>query len=346
MDPVSLRWLRSWQVIRESRSHPPLAVPLSTGQVLIIERSVDAPETGAVFLLDMSSKAPRKRLLSKHGRYGQLKLKDGRVMLAAGGDAWNRGSRVQMIDTKRLQAIAVAPMPEAISHMSGVELADGSVLYFGGTPLRCGPDHLGKPCSEQPATASYRYFPNDDRWELVPNLKIHFASGWYWDTGNSYQTNQWARRDALVRRNGDFVYLDSGNHWQRDSEIDALPPTQLIRWRPGNPPNELAPLRTRRTYATLLELKPTTKRGVNRPKLVVVGGFEGSEQGYFGKPAVTTEYFDDRKKRWRPGPTAHFPGGAAFRLANGRIFKLSLKTDFSESGYQPITSSSRAPASR
>ena len=335
LDLASMRWLRSKQLIRQARTLPPLAIPLNTGQVMVFERS----ETGAVFLLDMSGAAPQKRLLSKQGRYGQLKLKDGRVMLAAGGDAWNRGSRVQMIDTRRLQATVVAPMPEAISHMSGVELKDGSVLFFGGTPPRCGPDHFGKPCSEQPATASYRYFPKADRWEAVPDLKVHFASGYFWDTGNWNITNQWTRRDALVRRNGDFVYLDAGNHWQANTESDALSPTRLMRWRSGNPAIELAPLQTRRTYATLLELNAAGKNRAKQPRLVVVGGFEGkkdhsSTQGPFEKPTVSTEYFDDHKKRWLPGPSANYAGGAAFKLANGRIFKLSLKTAFSDGGYQ------------
>lgn len=334
LDVSSMHWLRSKQLIRKARTFSPLAVPLATGQVLVFERSFNAPETGAVFLLDMSGTVPHKRLFSTHGRYGQLKLKDGRVMLAAGGTTWSRGSQVQMIDTRRLQATVVAPMPEAISHMSGVELLDGSALFFGGTPPRCGPDHFGKPCSEKPATASYRYFPKADRWEWVPNLNIPFANGWFWDTGNSEITSQWPRQDALVRRNGDFVYLDSGNHWQSET----LSPTRVMHWRPGSPPNELAPLQTRRTHATLLELKATRSGKAHRPKLVILGGFERkqdqSTQGPFENPMVSTEYFDDHKKRWLPGPSAHYPGGAAFKLANGRIFKLSLKSGFSEHGYQ------------
>lgn len=99
-----------------------------------------------------------------------------------------------------------------------------------------------------------------------------------------------------------------------------------MRWRLGEAaPSAVAPLPQRRTQATLLELHGSAKTR----RIAVVGG-----QADYATPLRSTLLLDERAQRWRTGPTAHYPGGTAVQLKNGRIFKLSLKTSFADGGYQ------------
>lgn len=314
LDPQHLRWVRSRQNFPESPW--PRVAPLSTGQALVF-----GFDNGNVYRLDQQAVPLRGQLLSAHGRFGAVALRDGSVLLAGDGQQWSPSNRVQRIDTQQRQAHSAAPMPWAISYQSGMELADRSVLYFGGTPAGCAPSSLGEPCSQQEAMPSFRYFPAQDRWETVPELRIHFAYGWHWDTGNSDLVSQWPRHDVLRRRNGDLLYLEAGNAWQRVPEGQAPAPVQLMRWHPGQPLKEVATLPEHRTQATLLELPDGS--------LAVIGG-----QSSHAAPLRSTLLLDERLQRWRFGPQANYPGGTAVQLKNGRIFKLSLKDLFADSGYQ------------
>lgn len=319
LDPQRLRWVQSRQSFPESPW--PRVAPLSNGQALVF-----GFENGNAYLLDRQATLPRGQLLAPHGRFGAVQLRNGRVMLAGDGEQWNPNNRVQQLDTRQRQAHSTAPMPWAVAYQSGLTLADRSVLYFGGTPPGCAPSSLGEPCSQQEAMPSFRYLPAQDRWEVLPELRIHFAYGGYWDTGNSYMVSQWPRHDVLLRRNGDLLYLDAGNPWQRPPEGQAPTTVQLMRWRLGQSPTAVAPLPEQRTQATLLELPSTTTKG----RLAVIGG----RSHHATSPLRSTLLLDERLQRWRPGPLAHYPGGTAVQLKNGRIFKLSLKDSFAESGYQ------------
>ncbi|WP_295577649.1 hypothetical protein [uncultured Lamprocystis sp.] len=213
-------------------------------------------------------------------------------------------------------------------YLSGLELKDRTILAFGGLPPGCDPSSPGDQCIDRPAQPSYRYFPREDRWEEVPGLAIHFATGQNWDNGNSGIATRWSRNDALVRRNGDFVYLDSGNMLKGRS--DSAPPltTRLVRWRPGQAPQPLAPLHQGRDQATLLELADG--------RLVALGGqTRASAVAADGTcPDCATEIFDDKTGRWKIGPSAAYPGGRAVKLANGRIFKLCLTGWDAGGGYR------------
>ncbi|MFC4788486.1 MULTISPECIES: Kelch repeat-containing protein [Giesbergeria] len=318
LDPQSLRWVRSRQNFPESPW--PRVAPLANGQALVL-----GFDNGEVYKLDQQTKPDRGHLLSAHGRFGVVRQHHGGVLLAGAGQQWSPSNRVQRIDTSQRQAHSAAPMHWPIAYLSGLELADRSVLYFGGAPTGCAPSSWGEPCSQQEAMPSFRYFPAQDRWETVPDLRIHFAHGWHWDTGNSDVVSQWPRHDVLRRRNGNVWYLEAGNPWQRPPEGQAPAPVRLMRWHAGGPPQEVLPLPQHRTQATLLEL-PATAQG----RLVaVVGG-----QSNHTTPLRSTLLLDERTQRWRSGPPAHYPGGMAVQLHNGRIFKLSLKTQFADSGYQ------------
>lgn len=318
LDPHSLRWLRSRQRFLESPW--PRVAPLSDGRALVF-----GFDNGDTYLLERQTTLPRGQLLAPNGRFGAVLLHDGRVMLAGDGQTWSPSNRVQQLDTRQRQAHSAAPMPWTLAYQSALALKDGSVLYFGGTPPGCIPSSYGEPCSKQAAMPSFRYLPAQDRWEIVADLRLHFSHGGYWDTGNSDMVSQWPRHDVLQRRNGDVLYLDTGNPWQRLPEGQAPAAVQLMRWRLGQPAIAVAPLPEYRTQATLLELPGagTTRR------IAVVGG-----QADYATPLRSTLVWDERVQRWRAGPPAHYPGGTAVPLKNGRIFKLSLKTSFAESGYQ------------
>ena len=319
LDPDSLRWLRSRQDFPESPW--PRVAPLSGGRAVVF-----GFDNGDTYLLERQTTTPPGQLLSAHGRFGAVQLQDGRVMLAGDGQTWHPSNRVQLLDIPKRQAHSAAPMPWTLAYQSGLALQDGSVLYVGGTPPGCIPSSQGAPCNQQTAMPSFRYLPDQDRWETLSDLRLHFAHGGYWDTGNSDMVSQWPRHDVLQRRNGEVLYLEAGNPWQQPAEGQAPATVQLMRWRLGEAaPSAVAPLPQRRTQATLLELHGSAKTR----RIAVVGG-----QADYATPLRSTLLLDERAQRWRTGPTAHYPGGTAVQLKNGRIFKLSLKTSFADGGYQ------------
>jgi len=331
LDLKTLHWGRSRQTLHTDCPH---VAPLSTGQTLVFLR-----HEGKILLVDPMRESIPGRFAYGHTRWGEVRLKGGGLFLAGGGTRWYPNNRPEMLAARAMRPQQIAPLPMRLGYLSGIELADKTILVFGGLPPGCGPDGFcGKQTAAQP---SYRYFPQEDRWELVPNLAIPFAKGQFWDSGNSDIVSQWPRNDALLRRNGDFVYLDSG--YILGPSGDDLPlTTMLSRWRPGmEAPQALAPLRDGRTYATLLELADA--------RLAVIGGLArhaardradacfGCAETVGAAPpefARTTEIFDDKTKQWVSGPIPHHAGGRAVRLANGRIFKLSMKDWGAESGYR------------
>lgn len=329
LDPVSLRWIRSRKKLPGNAYYTNIA-PLSTGQVLVFVR-----ERGRVLLLDPMREAVPGRFTYDHARWGEVKLQGGGLFFGSGGDEWHPNNRPEILKPPALLPQSIIPMPEQLGFLSGVELPDTTILMFGGLPPRCGPDgNYGDHCKKS-AQPSYRYFPQENRWERVPDLAVHFAQGQSWESYDGYPRN-----DTLLQKNGDFVFLDSGNAFELE-DGNAPITTTLTRWRIGGAAQPLAPLRQGRTQATLLELADG--------RLVVIGG--RAQQSIIDKKNActdcpnkkvsgplefesTTEIYDDKANQWLPGPIPNHAGGRAVKLANGRIFKLSMKGLGADEGYR------------
>ncbi|HEY3198550.1 MAG TPA: hypothetical protein VGJ57_11095 [Nitrospirales bacterium] len=336
LDPRTLHWHRSQQKLPDT--YAPALGPLSTGEAIVFLR-----EGGRTIVVNPMGEPVPGRFAYSHSYFGEVKLAKGGLLLTGGGDQWhpaNRPEILTLIPSPRSKTIA--PLPKPLGYLSGVEMQDGTLLVFGGLPPRCAPSNYSSDCAKSPAQPSYRYFPTQDRWEEVPELRVPFANGQFWDAGNSDIASQWPRNDAIVRRNGDFIYLNAENSRRREDTDWTPVVTTPVRWRPEGKPMPLALLRKGRTYATLVELADD--------RLAVIGGqaqqeLVALEKECFNCPdefvsvgsmqwARSTEVFDDKAGTWMPGPTANYPGGRAFQLSNGRIFKLSLTGLWSaENGY-------------
>lgn len=320
LDPKTLHWIRSRQKLPQT--YGPRLAPLSTGQAIAF-----LSERGQILLLDPIRAYVPGRFLYNHYRLGEVRLGRGGLLLTGGGTQWDPSNRPEIIKPPYRITQPIPPLPKPLGFLSGIELPDQTILVFGGLPPRCSPSSFGSPCGNLPAQASYRYFPSKNRWEPVPGLSIHFASGQFGRTGDSDITSQWPRNDTLLRRNGDFVYLDSGNTLGlQDNEVFV---TTLIRWHPGISPQPMAHLSQGRLHATLIELADA--------RLAVIGGEVRPSPLNPAEPlqfAPTTEIFNDKVNEWVTGPRPNYAGGRAVKLANGRVFKLSMKNWYVTNGYQ------------
>ncbi|MBC7617571.1 MAG: hypothetical protein H7293_01020 [Candidatus Saccharibacteria bacterium] len=183
----------------------------------------------------------------------------------------------------------------------------------------------------------------NDRWEEVRGLRLNFAIGEPLAYGNSDIATQWPRKDTLVRANGDFVFMNGPTRYELEAQSMTPLVSTLMRWNPTGGTAQLGKLRQARIYATVLEL--------NDRRLVVLGGETGKmlesstdlcpdcsdETVATGamEPTTATEIFDDATGKWRRGPVTNFAGGRAVKLANGKVFKLSLAQRYSaEGGYR------------
>jgi hypothetical protein len=211
-------------------------------------------------------------------------------------------------------------------------------------PYYLHPQHRSRCALPQP---SFRYFPQDKRWQVEPSISTPYTIGYWWQTGNSYFASQWARNDVLVRKNGDVAWIEGGE--ASDSEKEKTPQVSVLKhWKPDvkNPNGkQAAPLRKARTQSTLIEL--------DDGRLAVMGGYAQLERVALEKEcfdcpdefvsigpfqaARSTEVLDESNAVnlvWQGGPVAHYGGGRALKLSNGRVFKLSLIGDFDEQGYR------------
>lgn len=354
-DPPTLGWRRSVERLPRGVSHV-MAEPLRPGRALVLLRETAEPFRGMVTVMSAASGELRpERLVDPHvGYFGEVALPGHRLLLFGAGTHWNPRDAVQRIDMASRLAGAVAPFP-ALARIpvapSGIVLADGSVLVFGGLPPRCAPGYFAfatDACADLGGLPSLRYWPKDDRWDLLPQLAIPFSRGPHWQTGNSERVAQWPRADVAVRRSGELVWVHAADVPARQ-EHDLRPrASPLMAWspaQPDRPPRERARLRKGRTGATLLEL--------DDGRLAVIGGFAQLETVALEKDCLdcpdefvsigpfqaarSTEVLDETdpaRPLWKPGPLAHFAGGKAFRLPGGRIFKLSLSSWDDGDGYQ------------
>jgi hypothetical protein len=227
LDPATLHWRRSRQRLPDTPYCCQVA-PLGTGAAIVF-----LAEQGRILLLEPMREPIPGRLVYRHGSTGEARLRGGAVLLLGGGEPWHSSNRPELLAPPFLKSRPIAPLPRQVGYLSGLELKDGTIIAFGGLPPGCDPSSPADRFTNRPAQPSYRYFPREDRWDEVPGLAIHFATGQNWDNGNSGIATRWPRNDALVRRNGDFVYLDSGSTLKPRSGADPPLTTGLVRWRPG-----------------------------------------------------------------------------------------------------------------
>lgn len=329
LDPKTLHWIRSQQIIPETYS--PKVGPLSTGEALVFLWN----SGGRVLKVDPLRQVPAGHFAYTHGFLGEVRLRDG-ILLTEGTDKWYPQNRLEILRPAPTPASRpIASLPKQLGFVSGVELADRSIVLFGGLPPRCFPTRLEEECARSVPQPTYRYLPKEDRWLEVPGLIIRFANGSSLDSGTLDYASP--RRDAVARRTGGLAFLDGEDERFRKERDWSRIRTTAIEWRPGGQSKPLGQLQHGRTQATLLEL--------NDGRLAVMGG---KAQVNIGKRCIGCAFDTDsigplefatstevlRNGKWAPGPKAHFPGGLAVKLANGRVFKLSLVNQWSaEQGY-------------
>lgn len=324
LDPVSLRWrrfnpalLRKFFTVR--------AVPLSNGDVVVF-MGMD----GAVYRARPAHPLQPGELAYPHWYLGEVALPGHGLMLLNGGNQWHPQNKPEIVHISTQAAAApIAPMPRWLGSNAGVALRDGTVLVFGGLLPGCAggtsdPGH----CTNQPVPPALRYFPAHDRWEEEPGLRIPHARGAPWGTDSDF-TNDSARADVQVRSDGRLIAV-------LDAEGDAgsVEPllSKVLGWRPGEETVALPPLQRGRQQSTLLELdggRMAVVGGQSQPVRIALEpkcaacADEFVSYGPVGASRLT-ETLDAQLREWTPGPKAHFGGGRAVRLANGRIFKMSL----------------------
>ncbi|OQA33262.1 MAG: hypothetical protein BWY57_01341 [Betaproteobacteria bacterium ADurb.Bin341] len=319
LDPKTLRWIRSQQRLPET--YGPSVGPLSTGEALVFLWD----SGGRVLKVGPLQQVPAGHFVYPHGFLGEVRLHDG-ILLYGGGGYWYPQNRLEILRLAPTPASSlIAPLPKPLAYLSGVELADRSIVLFGGSPPRCFPSRLEGECVPARPQPVYRYLPKEDRWLEVSGLSIRFAIGPSLDS----QTMDFAcpRRDAVARRNSGFVFLDGEDERFRQKRDWSRMRTTAYEWRPGGQLKSLGQLQQGRAQVSLLELKDG--------RLAVMGG---QAQVDIGKRCIGCAFDTDSvgplefatstevlsKGKWKPGPKANFPGGLAVKLANGRIFKLSL----------------------
>lgn len=330
--------------------------PLSTGEVLVITRGSPGPLAGIVGRItpsDGTVPAGRLHYSRSEALFHELRA-PGRGLLLVGAGSPRQSDASEWVDAANAQSTELARLPPG-SHWpawpTGVALADASLLVLGGRPQGCAREdaYLPEPgCADRVGQTTWRYQPASRRWEPVPALRVPFSPGPAWQWGNSYRAYQWPRVDLAVRADGVLVWLQGGE-FPDSREREFWPrATALMAWSPAEPqrpPRRIADLRKGRVSASLLTLADG--------RLIVVGGDAQLDRVALEKrcpecpdefvsigpmrPARSTEWLDEsdpRAPRWVNGPMAQFPGGQAFRLANGRIIKLSLREPFGENGVQ------------
>lgn len=319
--------------------------PLSNGGVVEFMR--DKGARVGIVSPEHDASAFSKLLFTHSGYDADIPLRNDMLMLIGDTDTLISSEIISGITRQTIQVPALL-IPQVAPY--GLELEDGSILMFAGLPPGCSPPYYRHPQHQSRCALpqpSFRYFPKDNRWQAEPSISTPYTIGYWWQTGNSYLVSQWARNDALVRKNGDVAWIEGGE--AIDSEKEETPQVSVLKhWKPDvKNPNEkqAAPLRKARTQSTLIEL--------DNGRLVVMGGYAQLERVALEKEcfdcpdefvsigpfqaARSTEVLDESNAAnpvWQGGPVAHYGGGRALKLSNGRVFKLSLIGDSDQQGYR------------
>jgi hypothetical protein len=328
-NPKTLRWTRS--VERLPEGYGAHVEPLKSGKALVLMFESHASSAGMVGEVEpmQGDWLPAGHLRRRRGGYDSfIALRDGSMLLAGGGSSWYPSTTVERVGATTGRSQLLASLPEQVNAATGLELRDGSVLVLAGLPKACAPEYVAD-CRPAQPIPSFRYFPKENRWQTLPELRVRFERGPFWQTGNSGLTSQWQRKDILTLKDGRVVWLDAiGSVAGREESLKA---SQLMVWksaRQATGARPLAKLRESRVRASLVELIDG--------RLVVAGGKVKGRQGDGElEPTKSTEILSrgaGPQTTWRTGPRAFFAGGQAMKLANGRIFKLSLAGDFDEQG--------------
>ena len=330
LDPKTMRWIRSQQRLPESNGQS--VGPLSTGEALVFLWNGG----GRVLKVGPLRQVPAGHFAYGHDFPGEVRLRDG-ILLSGGDNKWYPQNRLEILRLAPTPASKlIAPLPKQLGYLSGVQLADRSIVLFGGLPPICFPSILEQKCASSGPQPAYRYLPSENRWLEVPDLSIRFTNGESLDSGMLDYASP--RRDAVARRNGGLAFLDGEDDRLREKSDWSRIRTTAHEWRPGGQSKSLGLLQQGRTQATLLELDDGRlavmggKAQVNIGQHCIGCAFDTDSIGPL-EFATSTEILHDGK--WALGPKAHFPGGLAVKLANGRVFKLSLANLWSaEEGYR------------
>jgi hypothetical protein len=273
------------------------------------------------------------------------------------------GAKVNVITPDAPKPAPVAALPQAQRNSAGVELADGSILVFGGLAPGCDP--TGPSMCPQRSAGALRWIPLEQRWQSVPGLAVPYASGEALEGGSTELSMHHGRSDFLVRGQELFYLSNNAIKWTGYPRDEAA---RLYRWQLAGNSAALAQTRLNRRNASLIAL--------DDGRLVVAGGAavdEGTSPACTSclerrKEAVrrlaanrssdsvnsddalvraeaevppcaacattmggdayasarSCEIYDAAGNRWLPGPWANHAGGRAVKLDNGRIFKLGL----------------------
>ena len=339
LNPNTLGWMRSEQQLPRG-SYGPILAPLGQDKTLVFLR-----ENGHVLVFTPMIAPKLGKFAYGHSYVGEVPLSDGGLLLLGGGSQWHPANRPEILELTAAgpQTKMIAPLPAPWNDMIGVELRDKSILVFGGLPSGCAPSSTFDSCKNIPPSPSYRYLPREDRWEEVPELRLRFSYGMSLAYGNSQISTQWPRNDVVARTDGDLVFVDGLTNYEVQDRSMLPLASNLMRWRAGSPPTKLVKLKEARIFPTVVEL--------NDKRLVVVGGEtakrleisaeqcpdcnENTASVGAMEPATSTEIYDRANEKLRAGPRANYEGGRALKLANGKVFKLSLARRWSaEEGYR------------
>lgn len=257
--PVDERW-------RESTQRLPVAEGvklLRIGREGVLALLIDSRQPGRVVRLDPSKESWLDVRLPNYFSYGAssaVSLKGGEVMIVHGG----KTTYATLVRPKTPNIASLPNLPQPQLRPSGVELADGSVVIFGGLHADCYASDL-RNCAHG-TLPSFRWISSEQRWQPLPELAVPFAFGMALDGGNSEITSAYRRSDFLVQSGNELFYLSTA---EMKRSYDRVEPTRLYRWRLGSATQSLSATRLSRSDATLIEL--------NDGRIAVMGGAAAKE---------------------------------------------------------------------
>jgi hypothetical protein len=213
----------------------------------------DGKSPGRIVRIDAPLSSERQGDFTNAQAY--IGLHQGELMIIKGSQ-----SEATLITPKEHKGVAQATMPQHQGHPSGVQLADGSVLVFGGLDPDCR-SYAWPRCSAAPQ-ASFRWLPAEKRWQSVPSLSMPFATG---TVLNDNDGSLVPRNDYVLKNGNELFYLTTNGSLQGERSAAS----HLYRWTPDGAAETLARTRVNRQNASLIEL--------NDGRLAAIGGAAAGE---------------------------------------------------------------------